>query len=214
MLDGKADLGVHSAKDLPGERPGAIRLVGAWSGERNPLDAAHWRGHVARRSGPPGPGWEPPAFAAVRSSLLLRPDLEEPTDVHGNVDTRRGSCLSGDYDWGLVLASAGLRRLGRESEIAFRFGIQELTPAAGQGSLAPGPPGGHRGGTEGRRGSQRPRRTGRADRRAGRRSGSRRELPHARRHLRSARATVDWRSSDTPAFRTGRSGARPCGRGS
>ena len=56
-------------------------------------------------------------------------------ELHGNVDTRLRKLAEGEYD-GIVLAAAGLRRLGREGEIAFRFGVEELTPAAGQGSLA------------------------------------------------------------------------------
>ena len=70
-----------------------------------------------------------------RSQLLaLRPDLE-PVELHGNVDTRLRKLAEGEYD-GIVLAAAGLRRLGRESEVTFRFGLEELTPAGGQGSLA------------------------------------------------------------------------------
>ena len=70
-----------------------------------------------------------------RSQLLaLRPDLEI-VELHGNVDTRLRKLADGDYD-GIVLAAAGLHRLGRDSEISFRFGIDELTPAGGQGSLA------------------------------------------------------------------------------
>ncbi len=66
--------------------------------------------------------------------LALRPDLEL-VELHGNVDTRLRKLSEGEFD-GVVLAAAGLRRLGREAEIAFSFGLAELTPAAGQGSLA------------------------------------------------------------------------------
>jgi hydroxymethylbilane synthase len=70
-----------------------------------------------------------------RSQLLaLRPDLEL-VELHGNVDTRLRKQAEGAFD-GVVLAAAGLRRLARETEIAFSFGLAELTPAAGQGSLA------------------------------------------------------------------------------
>ena len=55
-------------------------------------------------------------------------------EIRGNVDTRLGKLAAGEVD-GLVLAAAGLRRLGRETEIGFRFGLRALTPAPGQGSL-------------------------------------------------------------------------------
>jgi hydroxymethylbilane synthase len=70
-----------------------------------------------------------------RSQILaLRPDLQV-VELHGNVDTRLRRLAGGECD-GIVLAEAGLLRLGREAEIAFRFGVDELTPAPGQGSLA------------------------------------------------------------------------------
>src|SRR5207247_2928839 len=56
-------------------------------------------------------------------------------ELHGNVDTRLGKLAAGEYD-GIVLAAAGLRRLGRESQVGFSFEAEELTPAPGQGSLA------------------------------------------------------------------------------
>jgi hydroxymethylbilane synthase len=132
LLDGRVDLGVHSAKDLPADRPEAIRLVGV-VGREDPADA-----YLGAGSSPA----ELVAGARVgtaslrrRSQLLaLRPDLE-PVELHGNVDTRLRKLDQGGYE-GIVLAVAGLRRLGREGEIAFRFGLQELTPAGGQGSLA------------------------------------------------------------------------------
>lgn len=56
-------------------------------------------------------------------------------ELRGNVDTRLGKLAAGEVD-GLVLAAAGLRRLGREAEAGFRFGLRALTPAPGQGALA------------------------------------------------------------------------------
>jgi hydroxymethylbilane synthase len=70
-----------------------------------------------------------------RSQLLaLRPDLDV-VEIRGNVDTRLAKLAAGEVD-GIVLAAAGLRRLGREEEVGFRFGLRALTPAPGQGSLA------------------------------------------------------------------------------
>ncbi len=132
LLDGEVDLGVHSAKDLPSDRPAPIRLVGV-VGREQPADAYLGAGSsigelaAGSRIGT--------ASLRRRSQLLaLRPDLEL-AELHGNVDTRLRKLAEGAYD-GIVLAVAGLRRLDREHEIAFRFGLEELTPAAGQGSLA------------------------------------------------------------------------------
>ncbi len=70
-----------------------------------------------------------------RSQLLaLRPDLDV-VEVRGNVDTRLRKLADGEFD-GIVLAAAGLVRLGRGDEIAFRFGADQMVPAPGQGALA------------------------------------------------------------------------------
>jgi hydroxymethylbilane synthase len=70
-----------------------------------------------------------------RSQLLaLRPDLEVVA-IRGNVDTRLRKLADGEVD-GIVLAAAGLNRLGRGDEIGFRFELRAMTPAPGQGSLA------------------------------------------------------------------------------
>ncbi|HZJ29574.1 MAG TPA: hypothetical protein VFD37_06270, partial [Solirubrobacterales bacterium] len=65
--------------------------------------------------------------------LALRPDLAVE-ELRGNVDTRLGRLAAGDFD-AIVLAAAGLRRLGREGEIGFLLDPAELLPAAGQGTL-------------------------------------------------------------------------------
>ncbi len=65
--------------------------------------------------------------------LAVRPDLEI-VELRGNVDTRLRKLVEGELD-GIVLAAAGLRRLGREGEASFNFDLEQLTPAPGQGSL-------------------------------------------------------------------------------
>jgi hydroxymethylbilane synthase len=132
LIAGEVDLGVHSAKDVPGQRPDELRLAGVARRE-DPLDA-----YV----GPAASLDELPAGARVgtsslrrRSQLLaLRDDLDV-VELRGNVDTRLRKLAEGSYD-GIVLAAAGLRRLDREDEIAFTFGLDQMTPAPGQGSLA------------------------------------------------------------------------------
>jgi hydroxymethylbilane synthase len=132
LLEGEVDLGVHSAKDLPSDRPEAIRLVGV-VGREEPADA--YLGGASSIAELPAGSRVGTASLRRRSQLLARrPDLEI-VELHGNVDTRLRKLSEGDYE-GIVLAAAGLRRLGRDSEISFRFGIDELTPAGGQGSLA------------------------------------------------------------------------------
>jgi hydroxymethylbilane synthase len=132
LLAGEVDLGVHSAKDLPGERPDELRLAGVPAREE-PQDA-YVGGAAALAEIPEGARVGTSSLRRRSQLLALRPDLEV-LELHGNVDTRLRKRSEGQYE-GVVLAAAGLRRLGREGEIAFRFGVEEMTPAAGQGSLA------------------------------------------------------------------------------
>jgi len=132
LLEGEAELGVHSAKDLPGEMPDGLAIA-AVPPREDPLDV--W-------IGPGGSLAEAPEGARVgtaslrrRAQLLaVRPDLRVE-ELHGNVDTRLRKLAEGELD-AIVLAAAGLRRLGREGEIGFAIPAAEMVPAAGQGALA------------------------------------------------------------------------------
>jgi hydroxymethylbilane synthase len=132
LLAEEVDLGVHSAKDLPSDRTEAIRLVGV-VGREDPADA-----YVGSASSmdelAPGSRIGTASLRRRSQLLALRGDLEI-AELHGNVDTRLRKLAEAEYD-GIVLAAAGLHRLGRGAEISFRFGLEELTPAGGQGSLA------------------------------------------------------------------------------
>ena len=132
LLDGEADLGVHSAKDLPGEMTDELALVGV-PGREDPADA--FVGAAAALADVP-PGARVGTASLRRRSQLLaaRPDLEV-VELRGNVDTRLRK-LDDEEVEGIVLAVAGLRRLGREADVAFRFGADEMVPAPGQGCLA------------------------------------------------------------------------------
>ena len=131
LLAGDVELAVHSAKDVPGELPEGLEIVGvparedpadAWVGEAASLEEVHEGARVGTAS------------LRRRSELLaLRPDLEI-VPLRGNVDTRLRRLAERELD-GIVLAAAGLRRLGRADRIAFTLGIEEMTPAPGQGSL-------------------------------------------------------------------------------
>lgn len=132
LLDGEIDLAVHSAKDMPSELPDGLAILGV-SAREEPADA--WVGPGRSLAEIPGGARVGTASLRRRAQLLaLRPDLEIGA-LHGNVDTRLRRLEAGEFD-GIVLAAAGLRRLGREGEIAFTFELDELTPAAGQGALA------------------------------------------------------------------------------
>jgi hydroxymethylbilane synthase len=132
LLDGEADLGVHSAKDVPGEMADELALVGVPARE-DPADA--FVGAAGSLDELPDGATVGTASLRRRSQLLAaRPDLNV-VEVRGNVDTRLRKLAEGELD-GIVLAVAGLRRLGREAEIAFRFGADVMVPAPGQGSLA------------------------------------------------------------------------------
>lgn len=132
LLAGKVDLAVHSAKDLPGERPDRVSLVGV-PGREDPSDAfIGTAGSLVDIAEGARIGT---ASLRRRSQLLAaRPDLEVE-ELRGNVDTRLRRLAEGGLD-GIVLATAGLARLGRSGEIAFRFDPEQMTPAPGQGALA------------------------------------------------------------------------------
>ena len=132
LLAGEVDIGVHSAKDLPSDSPEGLRIAGVPKRE-DPLDC--WIGPESSLEAVPEGARVGTSSLRRRAQLLaLRPDLEL-IDLRGNVDTRLAKLRDGDYD-GIVLASAGLVRLGRSDEIAFHLEAREMTPAAGQGALA------------------------------------------------------------------------------
>jgi hydroxymethylbilane synthase len=132
LLDGEVDLGVHSAKDLPTDLPEGLELAGVPERE-DPRDA-----YVGRVSSlgevPEGSRIGTSSLRRRAQILARRPDLEV-VELRGNVDTRLSRYEAGDFD-GLVLATAGLSRLGRAEEIAFEIEPEECIPAAGQGAIA------------------------------------------------------------------------------
>jgi hydroxymethylbilane synthase len=132
LLEGKVDLGVHSAKDLPADLPDGLEIAGVPAREEA---GDCYVGEAAALPDVPEGATIGTASLRRRAQLLAaRPDLEI-AELRGNVDTRLRKLADGEYD-GIVLAAAGLRRLGRDSEISFRFDPGEMTPAAGQGALA------------------------------------------------------------------------------
>lgn len=131
LLEGRAEVGVHSAKDLPGRMTEGLSIASVPPRE-DARDA--WIGPGSSLADVPAGASVGTASLRRRSQILaLRPDLR-PVELRGNVDTRIRKLRDGEVD-GLVLALAGLRRLGREHEAAFAFGLDEMVPAAGQGTL-------------------------------------------------------------------------------
>jgi len=133
LAAGRIDLAVHSLKDLPTTLDARFTLA-AIPPRADARDAficeAHWGLHML----PTGSriGTTSPRRQAML--LALRPDLEF-VEMRGNIDTRLRKWSEGQAD-ALVLASAGLDRLGRTESVHQRFSVDELTPAPGQGALA------------------------------------------------------------------------------
>jgi hydroxymethylbilane synthase len=134
LLDGRADLAVHSAKDLPaGTSPGLA--LAAFPKRADPRDALIARAAGATLLGLPQGARVGTGSARRTSQLLaLRPDLVL-VPLRGNVDTRLSRLYERDLD-AIVLACAGLERLGRAGEIHERIDPGLLLPAVGQGTLA------------------------------------------------------------------------------
>jgi hydroxymethylbilane synthase len=126
VLAGTVDLAVHSAKDVPGELPAGLAIVGVPE-RADPYDALC--GATSLDELPPGAVVGTASLRRRAQLLALREDLEI-RDLRGNVDTRLKRL--GDFD-AIVLAGAGLERLGRAGE---GEPLPALVPAPGQGCLA------------------------------------------------------------------------------
>ncbi len=136
LLDGRIDLAVHSAKDMPTETPAGLGIL-AFTVRADVHDVFVTSG--GRRFS--GVADLPPRAVVGSSSLrrrsqllALRPDLEL-VDIRGNVQTRLRKVVD-ERMTGTVLAAAGLARLGKADAGAFVFTFEEMLPAVGQGALA------------------------------------------------------------------------------
>ncbi|MCG8618247.1 MAG: hydroxymethylbilane synthase, partial [Desulfobacterales bacterium] len=132
LLEKRVDLAVHSMKDMPGELPPGL-VIGAIPERENPFDV------MISREGKVLTNY--PQNAVIGTSSLrrgsqlkhVRPDLDIRS-IRGNLDTRLKKLKSGDYD-AIVLAAAGLRRLGQAEEITEYLSETTMVPAVGQGAL-------------------------------------------------------------------------------
>ncbi|GGL36341.1 hydroxymethylbilane synthase [Planomonospora parontospora] len=131
LIEGEVDFAVHSLKDLPTTPDPRIALA-AIPPRDDHRDALVAGAKLADL--PPGSKVGTGSPRRIAQLRALRPDLEY-VSIRGNADTRIGKVASGELQ-GVVLAAAGLRRLGREAEIAQIFEVDEMLPAPGQGALA------------------------------------------------------------------------------
>jgi hydroxymethylbilane synthase len=132
LLGGEIDCAVHSLKDLPSTQPVPLALA-ALLPRADARDVMVARDRLGIRQLPHGArvGSSSPRRAA--QLLALRPDLQI-MDIRGNVDTRLRKLDDGQYD-AIVLAAAGLLRMGLGERITHYFSADEMLPAAGQGAL-------------------------------------------------------------------------------
>lgn len=132
LLEGRADIAVHSMKDVTLEFPEGLGLPVILRRE-DPRDAFVSHHHASLEALPEGARVGTSSLRRRCQLLALRPDLDI-RDLRGNVGTRLGKLDAGEYD-AIVLAAAGLKRLGMDSRIRAALPTDTLLPAIGQGAI-------------------------------------------------------------------------------
>ena len=132
LLDGRADLAVHSMKDVPMALPEGLTLAVICERE-DPLDAFVSNTYASFDDLPQGAKVGTSSLRRKCQILKARPDLEI-IDLRGNVGTRLSKLDAGNYD-AIILASAGLKRLGLSERIRHTIDPVLSLPAVGQGAL-------------------------------------------------------------------------------
>ncbi len=133
LLSGKADAAVHSLKDLPTENPIGL-TIGTIPIRADANDALISVKGLKLDELPEGAIVGTSSLRRAAQLLALRPDLS-PKSIRGNIETRIRKVEEGQYD-AIVLAVAGVRRLGLEGYITQQFPMEIMLPAPGQGALA------------------------------------------------------------------------------
>jgi hydroxymethylbilane synthase len=130
LLEGRVDLAVHSLKDMPTELPDGL-VLSAVPEREDPRDAL-----IGRRLKDIPRGGRVGTSSLRRSAQLraLRPDVTVES-VRGNLDTRLRKLEEGQFD-AIMLAAAGLKRMGWHERIAEALPVDTMCPAVGQGALA------------------------------------------------------------------------------
>ena len=133
LIRTEIDVAVHSLKDLLTELPPGLAL-GAIGRRQDPRDVLvdRWRLPLGELSSGTRIGTSSPRRGAFLRAL--RPDLRV-VPIRGNVDTRLRKAYGEDYD-GVILAAAGVIRMGRQEEVAQYLPVEDFVPAVGQGALA------------------------------------------------------------------------------
>jgi hydroxymethylbilane synthase len=132
LMDGRADLAVHSLKDVPMDLPDGFALACVMTRE-DPHDAFVSNKYASFSDLPQGAVVGTSSLRRLVLLKSLRPDLKiEP--LRGNLDTRLRKLDEGQYD-AIVLAAAGLKRLEMPERIRSTFATTDMLPAAGQGAL-------------------------------------------------------------------------------
>jgi len=132
MLEGEADIAVHSMKDVPVDLPNGLHLPIICPRE-DPRDAFVSNDHETFYNLPEGARVGTSSLRRQCQLKAARPDLEI-LDLRGNVNTRLAKLDAGDYD-AIILAAAGLMRLGMEERITERLSPEISLPAIGQGAV-------------------------------------------------------------------------------
>ena len=132
LADGRVDLAVHSLKDLPTELPEPFELA-ATPPRVDARDAFVSVNHASLASLPQGAKVGTSSQRRRAQLKALRPDIDA-VEFRGNVDTRLRKLAEGQVE-AILLASAGLERLGKTDWLRERLDLKDFCPAAGQGSL-------------------------------------------------------------------------------
>ncbi|HXM81965.1 MAG TPA: hydroxymethylbilane synthase [Burkholderiales bacterium] len=132
LADGRADIAVHSMKDVPAELPPGFELAVILSRE-DPRDALVSNRYASLEAMPAGAVIGTSSLRRSAQIMERHPDLEIRL-LRGNVETRIAKLDRGDYD-AIVLAVAGLRRLGLEARVREQLALEVSLPAPGQGAL-------------------------------------------------------------------------------
>ena len=132
MLKGEVDIAVHSLKDVPSRLPEGLKLI-AFSDREDPRDALLSCGKYTLDTLPQGAIVGTSSLRRKAQLRILRPDLEI-RNLRGNVDTRIRKLKEGQYD-AIILAAAGVKRLGWENEIDEVLSPDRMIPSVSQGIL-------------------------------------------------------------------------------
>ncbi|MDN7240331.1 hydroxymethylbilane synthase [Planococcus sp. N028] len=134
LYDREIDFAVHSMKDMPSVLPEGL-VIGCIPEREDPRDAFISNNHVKFMDLPVGAVVGTSSLRRSSQLLLMRPDIDIQW-IRGNIDTRLEKLKNGEFD-AIILAAAGLKRMGWKDDIVTEFlEVDECLPAIGQGALA------------------------------------------------------------------------------